>query len=246
MVKIWLPVFGGIMILGLLWSVPVGLWPIHERRIYIALMKQRLKANLPACGRALFILLKIGATLNVVEMILLLKELLQEEALSLTLALGSNKMDMFTKVFECNTEDDTKRLATCFGKIAKRGDIFALYGTLGAGKSIFARYFIQSLTDATEVPSPTFTLVQTYESDNFEIYHYDMYRLKIPEEAYELGIEESFYSGVNLIEWPEKIGYLLPKDIWQVTIQVINNTRCFEFSVNNEEKRQRLEKIDYA
>lgn len=159
---------------------------------------------------------------------------------------GFKMMMMYKRIFECVTEEDTRRLASAVSRIAQKGDIFALFGTLGAGKSTFSRFFIQSLCNATEVPSPTFTLVQTYESDNFEIYHYDMYRLKIPEEAYELGIEESFYSGVNLIEWPEKIGYLLPKDVWRVTIQVINNTRCFEFSVNNEEKRQRLEKIDYA
>lgn len=89
---------------------------------------------------------------------------------------------------------------------------------LAQGKSTFSRFFIQNLSDAQEVPSPTFTLVQSYEGNDFEIYHYDMYRLKSPEEAYELGIEESFYNGVNLIEWPEKIGYLLPKNIWTVNI----------------------------
>ena len=164
-------------------------------------------------------------------------------ALSLTLALGSNKMDMFTKVFECNTEDDTKHLASCFGKIAKRGDIFALYGTLGAGKSTFARYFIQSLTDATEVPSPTFTLVQSYDTDDFSIFHYDMYRLKSPEEAYELGIEEAFFTGVNLIEWPEKIGYLLPRNIWKIDISTKGTSRYFSVCVGDTEKYQRLESI---
>lgn len=130
--------------------------------------------------------------------------------------------------------------------MAQKGDIFALYGTLGAGKSTFSRFFIQNLSDAQEVPSPTFTLVQSYEGNDFEIYHYDMYRLKSPEEAYELGIEESFYNGVNLIEWPEKIGYLLPKNIWTVNIFTKDSARYFEVTVSDEEKKERLEKLGYG
>lgn len=165
--------------------------------------------------------------------------------LSLTLALGLIKMNNYTKTFECKNELDTQRLAQCFSMIAKKGDIFALFGTLGAGKSTFARYFIQSLTDASEVPSPTFTLVQSYDTDKFPIYHYDMYRLKCPEEAYELGVEESFFTGVNLIEWPEKIGYILPKNIWKIEISTKGTDRYFTVSVCDEEKYQRLESIAY-
>lgn len=165
--------------------------------------------------------------------------------LSLTLALGLIKMNNYTKTFECKNELDTQRLAQCFSMIAKKGDIFALFGTLGAGKSTFARYFIQSLTDASEVPSPTFTLVQSYDTDKFPIYHYDMYRLKYPEEAYELGVEESFFTGVNLIEWPEKIGYILPKNIWKIEISTKGTDRYFTVSVSDEEKYQRLESIAY-
>ena len=161
------------------------------------------------------------------------------------LAHGLNKMTEHKRTFECKTEEDTKRLACCFSNVAQKGDIFALYGTLGAGKSTFSRFFIQNLSSAEEVPSPTFTLVQSYEGSNFEIYHYDMYRLKSPEEAYELGIEESFYDGVNLIEWPEKIGGLLPKDIWKITISTKGAVRYFDVSVSGENKRKRLEALDY-
>lgn len=166
-------------------------------------------------------------------------------ALSLTLVLGLNEMNNYTKVFECKNELDTQRLARCFSIIAKKGDIFALYGTLGVGKSTFARYFIQSLTHASEVPSPTFTLVQSYDTDDFSIYHYDMYRLKSPEEAYELGVEEAFFTGVNLIEWPEKIGCLLPKNIWKIEISTKGSDRYFAVSVGDEDKYQRLESIAY-
>ena len=146
----------------------------------------------------------------------------------------------------CITENDTKLLAEKFAKIAKKGDVFALFGTLGAGKSVFSRYFIQNLTDATDVPSPTFTLVQTYESPQFEIYHYDMYRLKSSDEAYELDIEEAFYNAVSLVEWPEKISPLLPKDIWKITISAKGTERFFDIETNNIEKYNRLKEIGLA
>lgn len=150
-----------------------------------------------------------------------------------------------SRVFYCIKEDDTKKLAIQFAKIAKKGDVFALYGTLGVGKSCFSRYFIERLTNITDVPSPTFTLVQTYEADEFDIYHYDMYRLKTPEEAYELGVEEAFYTGVNLVEWPEKIAYILPKNIWKINISIENDVRVFRVECFCEEKEKRLELIDY-
>ena len=149
----------------------------------------------------------------------------------------------YIRNFECKTEIDTKILAEKFAKIAKKGDVFALYGTLGVGKSCFSRYFILSLTNVSDVPSPTFTLVQNYETSDFDIFHYDMYRLKDPTEAYELGVEESFFCGVNLIEWPEKIGNILPKNIWKITISTKGNVRFFEVEVIDDEKKERLESI---
>jgi len=145
----------------------------------------------------------------------------------------------------CRSENDTKSLAEKFAHIARKGDIFALFGTLGAGKSTFSRYFIQCLTPAKEIPSPTFTLVQTYEAQNFDIYHYDMYRLKNPEEAYELGIEESFYNAVNLIEWPEKINNLLPKDIWKINILTQGTDRLFIIETDTEEKYLRAKDMKF-
>ena len=121
-----------------------------------------------------------------------------------------------TKIFISKYEKDTKKLAEMLAQKAKRGDVFALFGTLGMGKSVFARAFIQKLTDAKEVPSPTFTLVQQYEASDFEIYHFDLYRLKSPDEVFELGFEEAVYEGVCLIEWPEQAGNLLPRDIFKI------------------------------
>ena len=121
-------------------------------------------------------------------------------------------------------ETETEKVAKAFAKTLKKGDIVALYGTLGAGKTAFCRGLIRSLTgEVDEVPSPTFTLLQTYETKNFVIYHFDFYRLKNPDEAYEIGIEEAFYDGVSLIEWPEKLGNLLPVRHKRIDIKIIND-----------------------
>ena len=127
----------------------------------------------------------------------------------------------------CKTEKDTAELAHKIAQTAKKGDVFALCGTLGMGKSVFARAFIQSLCDVDDVPSPTFTLVQTYPSPKGEIYHFDLYRLKHPDEVFELGFEESLYSGINLIEWPENAGNWLPKDVIKIQIVPHETGRLF-------------------
>lgn len=151
---------------------------------------------------------------------------------------------MFTKTFITNSEQETIKLAERFATLAENKDVFALYGTLGVGKSVFSRAFIQKLTQAEEVPSPTFTLVQSYSYGNTEIYHFDLYRLKSPEEVFELGFEEAIYGGISLIEWPEKAGYLLPKDVFKVNITAQNDQRIFEITVSSPDKAARLEKID--
>jgi len=106
----------------------------------------------------------------------------------------------------------TRELAACVARLAKPGDVIALLGDLGAGKSEFARAFIRALSDPLEdVPSPTFTLVQTYECAVAEIWHFDLYRLESAEDAFELGIEDAFHDGISLIEWPERLGPYLPR-----------------------------------
>lgn len=148
-----------------------------------------------------------------------------------------------TKIFISKSEKDTKKLAETLAQKAKRGDVFALFGTLGMGKSVFARAFIQKLTDAKEVPSPTFTLVQQYEASDFEIYHFDLYRLKSPDEVFELGFEEAVYEGVCLIEWPEQAGNWLPRDIFKIEITSNKNERIFKISAHSSEKAKRLEDL---
>lgn len=123
--------------------------------------------------------------------------------------------------FISKNEQETMQIAAQIAKKSTAGTVFALYGTLGAGKSAFCRGFIQSLCPNVEdVPSPTFTILQTYEAKDFDIYHFDMYRLKQEDEAFEIGIEDAFIEGVSLIEWPEKIGSLLPKNAIKITILI--------------------------
>ena len=106
----------------------------------------------------------------------------------------------------------THELAATLARVAKAGDVLALYGDLGSGKTEFARAFIRTLTDPQEdVPSPTFTLVQTYEGETADIWHFDLYRLERAEEAFELGIEDAFHEAISLIEWPENLGPYLPR-----------------------------------
>ncbi len=152
---------------------------------------------------------------------------------------------MTDKDFEyfSNSESDTIALGKKLARIAKRGDTFALFGTLGMGKSVLARAFIQELSGATEVPSPTFTLLQSYEGPDFEIYHFDLYRLKSPEEIFEIGMEDALYDGACLIEWPERMGGYLPRDMFRVEFEPEGEGRKISISTTSEEKRQRLMQI---
>lgn len=99
------------------------------------------------------------------------------------------------------------------------GSLIALTGDLGAGKSTLARAFIRARLedDMAEVPSPTFTLVQTYDCDDgVEIWHADLYRLTDPEEAYELGLDEARDEAICLIEWPDR----MPDDWWNGALEI--------------------------
>ena len=106
----------------------------------------------------------------------------------------------------------TARLAAVLARVLRKGDVIALEGPLGAGKTAFVRALIAALGGEEEVPSPTFTLVQTYDLPPVPVWHFDLYRLAKPADAYELGIEEAFAEGIGLIEWPEHLGALLPGD----------------------------------
>ena len=119
-----------------------------------------------------------------------------------------------------NSEEETVNIAKKFATKLNKGNIICLYGNLGMGKSVFARSIIRQLTNNNneEVPSPTFTLVQTYNSNIAEIYHYDLYRINDPEEIWELNWEEATINSITIIEWPEKLGYLMPDEYIRIDI----------------------------
>jgi tRNA threonylcarbamoyladenosine biosynthesis protein TsaE len=110
-------------------------------------------------------------------------------------------------------ERATEALAARLARVARQGDVIALAGPLGAGKTSFARAFIRArFGEPQDVPSPTFTLVEIYSGDGPPVWHFDLFRLAAPEEVWEVGIEVAFAEGISLIEWPERLGPLLPKE----------------------------------
>jgi len=107
-------------------------------------------------------------------------------------------------------EAATTALAERISAEAITGDVVALFGDLGSGKTAFARAFINARTDTPgDVPSPTFTLVQTYEFPGpdgvIPVYHFDLYRIEHTDEIEELGMDDAFTDGISLIEWPERL-----------------------------------------
>ena len=115
------------------------------------------------------------------------------------------------------SEQGVQKCGAALAGLTRTGDVIALSGDLGAGKTVFAKAFVRALTNKDEdVPSPTFTLVQMYDGhrdgEDLTIWHFDLYRLKTAEEIYETGFEEALSDGVSLIEWPERAENLLPRN----------------------------------
>ncbi|ROU03182.1 tRNA (adenosine(37)-N6)-threonylcarbamoyltransferase complex ATPase subunit type 1 TsaE [Histidinibacterium lentulum] len=116
--------------------------------------------------------------------------------------------------------DDTEALAARLAPILGPGDTLLLSGPIGAGKTAFARALIRARMEnpSEEVPSPTFTLVQTYgDPRGTELWHADLYRLTGPDEAVELGLETAFDTAICLVEWPDRLGDLAPPEALGLT-----------------------------
>jgi tRNA threonylcarbamoyladenosine biosynthesis protein TsaE len=123
-------------------------------------------------------------------------------------------------VFHTESEQETQALAAKMAGRARAGDVFLLDAPMGAGKSAFARGFIRALCGAdTDVPSPTYTLVQTYDAPSAAIWHFDLYRLEDPQEVLNIGWEDALAGdSICLIEWPEKAGPYLPRRFTRIRI----------------------------
>lgn len=125
-----------------------------------------------------------------------------------------------TKMIDSDSESMTREIARQLAASCQAGDVVLLHGDLGAGKTVFAQGFASGLGIEEPVNSPTFTIVQVYDSGRLPLYHFDIYRIADPEEMEEIGYEEYFYGdGVCLIEWAELITELLPKQCIEVRLE---------------------------
>lgn len=127
---------------------------------------------------------------------------------------------MISMIFESNSPEETFKIARQLGKQAKPGEIYCLSGELGVGKTVFSQGFASGLGIAEDINSPTFTILQTYESGKMPLYHFDVYRLGDAGEMEEIGYDDYFFGeGVCLIEWAELILEILPADRKNVRIE---------------------------
>lgn len=116
----------------------------------------------------------------------------------------------------------TEQLAEALAEILEPGDTILLEGPIGAGKSHFCRAAIRHLLHreglVEDIPSPTFTLVQTYAPAGTEIWHADLYRLTDPGQIVELGLDEAFETAITFVEWPDRLGAAAPRNALHVTL----------------------------
>ncbi|MEM9170086.1 MAG: tRNA (adenosine(37)-N6)-threonylcarbamoyltransferase complex ATPase subunit type 1 TsaE [Pseudomonadota bacterium] len=124
-----------------------------------------------------------------------------------------------TPVFRLLDPAATAAVGAALFALVERGDAVCLTGPLGAGKTTLARGLLQAALGGVDVPSPTFTLVEVYETPAFPIAHFDLYRLEDPEEIDELGLDEALESGVCRIEWPERAAGRLPRALIVVALE---------------------------
>ena len=127
-------------------------------------------------------------------------------------------------IFESDSPEKTAELGRKFARSAKPGDVFALFGDLGAGKTVFAKAFASELEIESEITSPTFTIINEYTEGKIPFYHMDLYRLHGEDDFAEIGGEEYLHSGgICLIEWAEKIDSLLGEDVFRIAFSDLNN-----------------------
>lgn len=129
-------------------------------------------------------------------------------------------MKLIQKITVSNL-DETGYVAAILAPFLEIQDVVALNGTLGAGKTAFARALIRALCGANlDVPSPTFNLLLLYEGAQGPVYHYDFYRLEDPDEVWELDIEDAFYEGITIMEWSANIKKHLPDGILDISLNI--------------------------
>ena len=137
-------------------------------------------------------------------------------------------------LFTAETENDLQPIVQHMATLAGQHNVFTFTGNLGAGKTTLIKHFCRHMGVQGNVSSPTFGLVNEYETENGQtIYHFDCYRMKDPAEAYDIGFEEYIDSGhICLVEWPEIIADFLPQHYTQINITQTAHTQR-QFDVNS-------------
>ncbi len=133
--------------------------------------------------------------------------------------------------YETFSPEETFAIGEQFGREAKPGQVLALTGDLGVGKTLFTQGLAKGLGIEGPVSSPTFTIVQVYENGRIPFYHFDVYRIADPEEMDEIGFDDYVYGeGICLIEWAELIEDILPENCTRITIEK-NLEKGFDYRI---------------
>lgn len=150
---------------------------------------------------------------------------------------------MTSVTIESASEQASATLGEAFGRILKAGDVVALWGELGAGKTFLAGSIARGLRIPRTIPvtSPTFTLINEYHG-RLHLYHLDLYRLGDPSEVETLPWREVLYgTGVAVIEWPERLGDLIPPERWDIVIEILGDeARRFTIRALGDRNNERL------
>jgi len=142
--------------------------------------------------------------------------------------------------FHLPDEISTSALGKKLAALLKAGDVIALHGDLGAGKTTLVRALVRAICgEDEEVPSPTYTLVQVYDGPDFPLWHFDLYRLEEADGVTELGWDETM-DGASLIEWPERAGRHLPRERLDVFLEMSGDGRRVRLEPEGEGWQERL------
>lgn len=132
--------------------------------------------------------------------------------------------------FQARTDADTQKLGAALAGALQSGEVIYLYGMLGAGKTTFVRGLLRALGVDGKIKSPTYTIVEPYETDKFEVFHFDLYRLQDAQELQQIGLETYFGgSAVCVIEWPDKGQPLLPPPDVVCNFDIMESGRQIRF-----------------